>query len=24
VEQGLLEEGAARHFMNDHPEPALP
>ena len=24
VEQGLLEEGAAREFTNNHPEPALP
>ena len=24
VEQGLVEEGAARRFTNDHPEPALP
>jgi hypothetical protein len=24
VEQGLLEEQAARRFTNDHPEPALP
>jgi hypothetical protein len=24
VEQGLLEEHAARRFTNDHPEPALP
>jgi hypothetical protein len=24
VEQGLVEEGAARQFADDHPEPALP
>lgn len=24
VDQGLIEEAAARRFINDHPEPALP